>query len=123
MNISNSLSCNFIKSLGFDTLIPSVEADIDTLINMSKIINLELLQNKITVMTTRYCVLSSFLRDKNKDKCSMPCVKGKYMLMDERNYTYDIYASNIDCMSEYVRSYKQNYNDIENLKHSNIYIV
>ena len=111
LNISNSLSCKFIKHIGFDELMPSVETDEKTLINMSKIIKLEVLKNNITVMTTRYCVLSSFLRDKTLDKCSMPCLKEKYKLMDEKNYTYDIYSSNIDCISEYVRHYKLNYSN------------
>ena len=123
LNITNTLSCNFIKDLGFDILIPSIEASEEDIENMSKIIPLELLKNKVTVMTTRYCILSSFLRDKSKKKCNMPCLKNKYKLMDERNYTYDIYASNIDCMSEYVRSYKSNYSDNINNMISNRYSV
>jgi len=123
LNISNAISCKFIKDLGFDALMPSIETDEDTINNMKKIMNLEILKNKVTVMTTRYCVLSSFLRDKNNKKCSMPCLKNKYKLMDERNYTYDIYASYIDCISDYVRSYKSSYSDNINNNFSNRYSI
>ena len=115
LNIVNSISAKVIKDLKFDMVCIPPETTSGDILDINNIIEVELLNNKITVMTTRYCVLSSFLRDKSKEKCSMPCVNGTYKLKDEKNYTYDIYTSNIDCISKFVRSINVNNNYQQNI--------
>lgn len=110
LNIVNRLSAKFLKELKFDMVCIPPEIKNSNILDIDNIIDVELLNNKITVMTSRYCVLSSFLRDKNKSICSMPCKKGMYKLKDEKNYTYDIYTSNIDCITKFIRSINVNNN-------------
>lgn len=118
LNIVNILSAKFLKELKFDMVCISPEIKSNEILYINNIIDVELLNNKITVMTSRYCVLSSFLRDKNKYNCSMPCKNGIYKLKDEKNYTYDIYANNIDCITKFVRSINVNNNYEEKIINS-----
>ena len=103
LNITNSLSAMFMKNNSFDSITPSYELSILDMKNISKIIPIEIISDKMTVMTSRYCILSSFLRDKKLDVCSRPCQKDNYKLKDEYNFTYEIYTDSIDCISRLVR--------------------
>ena len=104
LNITNSYSASFIKSLGFSEVTPSIEINSNDIINISNIIPVEILCDKATVMTSRYCILSSFLRDKKFYKCSSPCTTNNYKLRDEYGYIYDIITDNIDCITKLVRT-------------------
>lgn len=104
LNITNSYCASFIKSLGFSEVTPSIEINSNDIINISNIIPVDILCDKVTVMTSRYCVLCSFLRDKKLDKCSRPCINKNYKLKDEYGYIYDIVTDNIDCISKLVRT-------------------
>ena len=68
-----------------------------------------------TVMTTRYCVIASFVKDvQEQGKCGAECKKNDYYLVDEHNKHYDILTDNMDCITRYVRNKRQYTEEQEN---------
>lgn len=117
-NVSNKYSARLMNNLGFDVITPSYDMSVIDMCNMSKYVNVELVYNYITVMTSRYCILGSFIANRNKEKCSMPCIKDKYYLIDSYGYKYYIHCDNIDCIMRLIRSCKNidlNDNEFEKL--------
>ena len=81
-NITNIYSAYFLTKLGFDKITPSVELNEDEYIKLSSHFNTEYVNDIITVMTSRYCILGSFIGRNDKSKiCSKPC-KSTYYLKD-----------------------------------------
>ena len=109
LNITNSYSALFIKNLGFDEIILTGEHDSKSIENISKILPTYILNGQICVMTSRYCVVGSFVKGKNYNKiknCTMPCLQDKYYLKDMHGYNYDIICDNTDCISKIQRYVK-----------------
>lgn len=107
LNISNTYSAVFLKNQGFDYITLSVEMDRDMLKEISKDINIEVADDYITVMSSRYCIIGSFVSNREKGKkCSMDCTKSKYMLKDSYNEDYNLIFNNIDCTMSIVKKYE-----------------
>ncbi len=107
LNITNTFSANFYNNIGFDrlTLLPEIDNE-ETINKISKLFNIELINDLVTVMTSRYCMIGSFIANtETGKKCKMPCRKSKYMLKDSYNETYDIILDNIDCIMRIVKRY------------------
>ena len=73
-------------------------------------------------MTSRYCILGSFVSDRKsiKDVCSRPCVDS-YYIMDEFGKQYDIVCDNIDCIMRLIRNKNRYEEEIEkkvNIRHT-----
>lgn len=115
LNVTNSYSAEFLKSMGFDAVTPSIEVSEDDIVKISQILPVDIICDKISVMTSRYCILSSFLRDKSIKKCSKPCIKDNYKLKDEYGYIYDILADNVDCVMRIIKKIR----NIDNSKLNN----
>ena len=57
-------------------------------------------------MTSRYCILGSFVANREEGKiCSAPCKQGGYYLEDTFGEKYDIVCSNIDCVMKILKKY------------------
>ena len=81
-NITNIYSAYSLLNLGFDKITPSVELSIGELKNIISKIPCEVVSDVITVMTSRYCILGSFVGDKTEvSNCKRPC-KNLYYLKD-----------------------------------------
>ena len=107
LNVSNTYSMLFLQSLGFDVITPAYEVPIESVENMSKYIEVESACDIITVMTSRYCILGSFVSNtKEYKKCNMPCIKDRYYLEDTYSNKYDIVCDNIDCITRITKSKK-----------------
>ena len=115
LNVTNSYSAEFLKSMGFDAITPSIEVSEDDIVKISQILPVDIICDKIPVMTSRYCILSSFLRDKSIKKCSKPCIKDNYKLKDEYGYIYDILPDNVDCVMRIIKQIR----NIDNSKLNN----
>lgn len=118
LNITNSYSAVFMQSHGFDIITPSVELSVGEIQNIAKISRVEIVQDLITVMSSRYCILGSFIADRdNNSKCNMPCIKSKYYLKDSYGLKYNIVCDNIDCTMKLVRTIGdfENVQDVDNL--------
>ncbi|MDO4283446.1 MAG: U32 family peptidase [Clostridia bacterium] len=102
-NIANKYSAIFMKHVGFDAIVPSFDISISDILEISEYIGIELVQDFITVMTSRYCVLGSFVANRNTEKCSAPCIKEKYYLTDAYGYQYHIVCDNTDCIMRLVK--------------------
>lgn len=117
-NISNKYSATFMKNIGFDVITPAYDTPIEMIKEMSKYVKIELVHNYIQAMTSRFCILGSFVANRYDNKCSMPCNKDKYYLTDSYGYKYYIVCDNIDCVMRLIRSIKNidvKENNIENV--------
>lgn len=112
-NVVNSYSAIFLNKLGFDIIVPSLDATNEQINTMEKYVNIELIDNYITVMTSRYCILGSFVGNKGDDGvCEQPCTRDKYHLIDTYNERYDIVCNNVDCTMKIVKKYKLDKNSL-----------
>lgn len=108
LNIMNKYSALKYKQMGIDKVTPLFENDEIDLDAINKVVNIEIVQDLATVMTTRYCVIASFAKDiKEKGKCEAECKKNNYYLIDELNKRYDILTDPLDCITRYVRNKRQ----------------
>ena len=104
LNISNIYSATFLVKEGFDVITPSYDMSITNIENMSRYVNVEIVEDYITVMTSRYCILGSMLEDRKENKnCSMPCLKDRFYLKDDYGYKYYIINDSIDCIMRLVK--------------------
>ena len=104
LNISNIYSATFLVKEGFDVITPSYDMSITDIENMSRYVNVEIVEDYITVMTSRYCILVSMLEDRKENKnCSMPCLKDRFYLKDDYGYKYYIINDSIDCIMRLVK--------------------
>ena len=117
-NISNKYSAIFMKNLGFDVITPAYDTPNNVISESSKYVKIELVHNYILAMTSRFCILGTFIANRDDNKCSMPCIKDKYYLIDSYGYKYYIVCDNTDCIMRLVRSIKNidaKENNIENV--------
>lgn len=104
LNISNIYSATFLVKEGFDVITPSYDMIVTDIENMSRYVNVEIVEDYITVMTSRYCILGSMLEDRKENKnCSMPCLKDRFYLKDDYGYKYYIINDSIDCIVRLVK--------------------
>ena len=102
LNATNVITFEMLKEYGVDrfALMPDLE---DYLIEkFIKMYNVEIIKSYVTVMTSRYCVLGSFLSN-NKEHCEMPCQKDKYSLIDFKNEKLYIISRPLDCVMRLVK--------------------
>ena len=106
-NISNKYSANLFHNFDFDLIVPSVELSIEDIKELDEYFNISLNLDIITVMTSRYCILGSFIgRKDDKSRCTMPC-KDAYHLKDTHGANYYIICDNIDCVMRIVKYRKK----------------
>lgn len=102
LNITNKYTGIKLKRLGVDVLTPLVESDLET-DTLDELFETETVYDWVTVMTTRYCVISSFVTNSVKRAdCNLACTKESYYLLDEQNKRYDIITENLDCITKIV---------------------
>ncbi|MBO5477660.1 MAG: U32 family peptidase [Clostridia bacterium] len=112
-NITNSYSAMFFKKLGFDIIVPSFDTSNEQINLMDRYVEIELIEDYITVMTSRYCILGSFVANRKKDEpCSAPCTKAKYYLLDSYKEKYDIVCNNVDCTMRIIKKHKLDKNNL-----------
>lgn len=106
-NICNSYAALFMKSLGFDIISPAFDAQESQIDKISKVLPVERIDDYLTIMTSRYCILGSFVADRKiGEKCSCPCLKDNYYLEDKFAQKYDIICSNSDCVMRILKEYR-----------------
>ena len=118
LNITNTHSALFIKSIGFDELILTGEQEKDIIESISKVIKTNVLNGQICVMTSRYCILGSFVKGKKYSKtknCFMPCLNDRYHIKDSHGYNYDLVCDNIDCIMKIFRHVKSGTEKVDNI--------
>lgn len=103
-NIYNIYSAKFFKELGFDGITLSNEVTDENVEYISKIIDTEIVDNYITVMTSRYCVIGAFEqnRDDFSNKCNKPCINNKFVIQDKYSKEYAIVTDFYDCIMKIV---------------------
>ncbi|MDD3304048.1 MAG: U32 family peptidase [Clostridia bacterium] len=104
LNVSNVYSATFLIKQGFDVITPAYDISTCDIEIMSKYVNIEIIKDYITVMTSRYCLLGSMLEDRKEGiNCKMPCLKDNYYLKDDYGYQYHIITDKMDCVMRLVK--------------------
>ena len=99
LNIVNTYSAKHYKQNNIDYICLGNEIEEHMIDKIANVINIELLQNYITVMTTRFCIISSFT-----NKCD--CTSNElYTLKDDYEAKYYIISDNTDCITKLVKQY------------------
>ena len=82
LNISNTYTMVCLRKLGIDEFTMSFELTDEDIASMLPNKNIELVENLACAMTSRYCILGSFVSDRKsiKDVCSRPCVDSYYIM-------------------------------------------
>lgn len=103
LNIFNKYSALFYTDLGFDIICPSIELREEDGNSIYEFVNIEVVTDFQTVMTSRYCVLGAYIANrKDTSKCSMPCIKDEFYILDSYGKRHDIVCNNIDCIMRIV---------------------
>ena len=110
LNINNIYSANFVNSLGIDIIVPDFDCSEKQFNNICKYFNVEVVDDYITVMTSRYCMLGSFIGRKNEKNIYIDRVlSGNYYLLDKYKEKYNIITNNYDCTISIVKRNKQKF--------------
>ena len=65
-------------------------------------------------MTSRYCMLGSFIgRENEKDICNAPCKRENYYILDKYKEKYNIITNSYDCTMYIVKRNKLEIKDIK----------
>lgn len=103
LNIFNKYSAIFYTNLGFDIICPSLELREEDVKSIDEFANIEVVTDFQTIMTSRYCVLGAYIANrKDTSKCSMPCIKDEFYILDSYGKKHDIVCNNIDCVMRIV---------------------
>ncbi|MEG1705349.1 MAG: U32 family peptidase [Clostridia bacterium] len=98
LNVLNTYAALFYKNIGIDKITISTEIDECEIKNIAEIIDIEIVENFVTAMTTRFCPVKSYSSGCN-------CSKNKYTLKDNfNNVRYNIVCDNSDCVVKFVRN-------------------
>lgn len=120
LNTMNSFSAEFLKNNLIDRIAVNIETSIEQIDEISKICEVELVEDMCTAMTSRYCVIGSFVNNA-KDKCTRPCIHDSYTLVDGFGKVYNILCDNTDCVMRLVRNkpkFSENLKDKYTVRHS-----
>ena len=110
LNVTNKYSAKFLKDIGFDIITVSCELDLERINEISKYVNIEIVQDYITVMTSRHCIIGSFIGKRTKNtKCTSLCKMSDYVIKDTFNKEYIIVCDNIDCIMRLIREFNEKY--------------
>lgn len=121
LNVTNKYTAGQLDFLDYIT--PLFETEQDDLEGIAKVTNIELVEGLATAMTTRYCMLASFVGNvSEKDECQAICKKDNYYILDSYGKKYNVVPDNTDCITELVRN-KRKYTDSEKEMYSIRYNV
>lgn len=110
LNITNKYTAEVLKQFGVDVITPLLEncLPLDSLYDQFET---EQVCDLVTAMTTRYCVISSFvIGSKTRQDCKFECVKQNYYLLDEQNKRYYLVTDNLDCITKIVTDFNNKEN-------------
>jgi len=111
LNVTNKYTADALNFLDYIT--PLFETEQSNITSIANVTNIELVEGLATAMTTRYCMLASFVDEtKGKGKCKAVCKKDDYYILDTYGKKYNIIPDNTDCITELVRN-KRKYTDKE----------
>lgn len=102
LNISNKYTIEFLQNNMIDEVTLSIELNEEELKDFMCYGNAELFENLATAMTSRYCILGSFVSE--DEVCKKECMKSKYYIVDLFDKRYDIVTEPIDCIMRLVRN-------------------
>jgi U32 family peptidase len=98
LNIVNTHSAMFLKEKGIDKITISPEIDESEIQNIANVIDIEVIENFVTAMTSRFCPVKAYSKACN-------CNNNSYELKDSHNNVrYNVICDNTDCTIKLVRN-------------------
>ncbi|MDD2376388.1 MAG: DUF3656 domain-containing protein [Clostridia bacterium] len=98
LNIVNTYAAIFFKEKGIDKITISTEIDESEIQNIANIIDIEVIENFVTAMTSRFCPVKAYSKVCN-------CNNNSYELKDNHNnIRYNVICDNTDCTVKLVRN-------------------
>ena len=89
----NKLTLDFLRDYGASEATLSPELTLAQIAELQSQTDLPLtciVNGRLELMVSEYCVMGSFLGGVGEGLCSMPCVKGSYALKDRKDYTFPL---------------------------------
>ncbi|MDD4387392.1 MAG: U32 family peptidase [Clostridia bacterium] len=103
LNIANTYAAIFFKEKGIDKISILPELDEYEVKNIANVIDVEIVEDYVTAMTSRFCPVKSYSGGCN-------CTKNTYVIKDMyNNVPYDIVCDNTDCIVKLVRNIPNTY--------------
>jgi len=116
LNVTNKYTANELNFLDYIT--PLFETEQEDITGIASVTNIELIEGLATAMTTRYCMLASFVEDvKENTSCKAVCKKDDYYIVDTYGKKYNLVPDSTDCITELVRN-KRKYTEKEKSMYS-----
>lgn len=98
-NIANRYSALWMQHIGFDMVVPSCDISLTDIVAMARLVPVEVVEDYITVMTSRYCILGSFIANREEGaNCKKPCAMASYYIKDSYGVQYPILCDSTDCI-------------------------
>jgi len=98
LNVVNTHSAMFLKEKGIDKITISPEIDESEIQNIANVIDIEVIENFVTAMTSRFCPVKAYSKACN-------CNNNLYELKDNHNNVkYNVICDNTDCTIKLVRN-------------------
>ncbi|MEG2348056.1 MAG: U32 family peptidase [Clostridia bacterium] len=107
-NITNKYSAAFLIEEGFNTITPMPLLDEKNINILNENFNIELIDDFVCVMSSRYCILGTFVSENINNICNGYCKKDKYYLVDSYGLKYDIICDSTDCIMRLIRPIHNN---------------
>jgi len=108
LNVVNTYSAMFLKEKGIDKITISPEIDESEIQNIANLIDIEVIENFVTAMTSRFCPVKAYSKACN-------CNNNSYELKDSHNNVrYNVICDNTDCTIKLVRNISCIENNIYN---------
>ena len=104
-NVTNKYSAMFLKNIGFDAITLCDDSRLEDFEKYDKFINVVIIQGYKTIMTSRYCIIGSFVENRKVGSaCKRSCMKESFYIEDFKNTRYDIVCDSIDCVMRIVKN-------------------
>lgn len=93
LNIYNNFTMEFLAELGVKSVTLSPELNFGQIekLNRNEALETEcIVHGQLALMVSEYCTMGSYLGNLDKGKCSQPCKKNKYWLLDRKEEKFPL---------------------------------
>ncbi|MEG0282931.1 MAG: U32 family peptidase [Clostridia bacterium] len=101
LNITNTYTARYYTDLGIDKVAVMTDLPESQLNILDTRFNLEKISGYLTVMTSRYCILGSYINQ--NAACTAPCKDGQYYLVDAKGIKLPLVCKRLDCIMKVLK--------------------
>jgi putative protease len=93
LNVYNNISMETLSSLGVKSVTLSPELNfgqIEKIVSLGTLETECIVHGNLSLMVSEYCTMGSYLGNLDKGKCSQPCIKNQYWLLDRKDEKFPL---------------------------------